>query len=254
MLLLVAGLLLAAADTSPPTIEHKPVLKAERDHELVIEAKIKDPSGVFGVKLFWRPLGNEEFAATDLTLGGKDVYSSAIPAMKMSASVEYYIEAFDKKGNGPAQVGSREAPIQVQVAKPAVVAQAPEPEPAPAPRPAPEPPSIAASIPPAESASVLQESNRTKPMITIGAGAVLAAIGAGLWFTSTSTISDLDAKYPGNGAGRVTADLDATRSARSTSQLGSILMISGAVVGAGGLAWYFLPSNDGGGAGVAGTF
>ncbi len=104
----------AQADETPPLITHVRIADAERGAALTIRAKIDDDSAVFAPSVYVRPEGRTEFDAIDMKLVG-DAYEAIVPAEQLLGNVEYFIEAFDEHGNGPAREGSPEAPIAVLV-------------------------------------------------------------------------------------------------------------------------------------------
>jgi hypothetical protein len=225
MLALLATLLLAAADTAAPTIDHTPAAKAPRGKELVIEARITDPSGVFGSTLYWRPALEQKYIVVELTAEGGNLFTGAIPGARMNNEVEYYIESYDQLGNGPARAGSPENPFLVVVHDAVVPREKPE---------------VASAV-----LEPQEPPLKVVPLAVGGGGVLLAGVGAALWFSAAATVRDIDQKYPAN-TGLLPDDAAAVRSAAGTSRLGSILMIAGGLAAAGGTTWFFMPSDDGG--------
>lgn len=237
-LLLALVLAAGAADTQPPVIQHDPIGSAPRLTELVLAADMIDKSDIFGAVAYFRIAGETEFASTDFKKQSGERYEAAIAASKVTGDVEYYFEAYDGLGNGPALLGSRAAPFRITVEAAAPVAVA-----------------VAALEPTPASAPALENGGGLPlgPIVTTASGALLAGLGAVLWFGAGGTISEIDAKYAA-GVGRVPADAEAIRAAQSSSQLGSILMVAGGVVAAGGVVWFFVPTSSGASAGVEGSF
>lgn len=147
----LAGLVLAApasaADTEPPVITHVPVAHAPEGDALAVRARIEDASEIFAPSVYVRPVGAKDYdnIAMRKVL---DAYEAIIPAEQVDGDLEYFIEAFDELGNGPAREGSPDKPLRVEVYDPAkgppsvVVAPPPPPVVAPPPPPAPPPPGV----------------------------------------------------------------------------------------------------------------
>lgn len=113
--LLAAGAGLTPPDTDPPVIEHTPVKTAARGQPVEIGAQISDPSGVFGAQVVARTIGGRRFSAFPMDDRGDGNYAAVLPAtMLTGGGLEYFIEAFDEQGNGPARAGSPERPLKVQ--------------------------------------------------------------------------------------------------------------------------------------------
>src|SRR5260370_62983 len=80
-----------------------------------------DPSGVFGrfVSLRKKGLPGGEYIPIRMAAneaGAPGDYTLDVPAALVSVdALEYYIEAWDNAGNGPARVGSPESPLPVKV-------------------------------------------------------------------------------------------------------------------------------------------
>lgn len=218
--------LAAAADRKGPDIQHTAPAEARANQELVVEAKITDPSGVFEPRLYWRPAGSTtQFIPVSMSSGGKGRYTATIPSASVAGDLEYFLEAYDSQGNGPTRHGSSQAPLRVHVAVP--VAQA-----APA----------AEAFEPAGEAPemVFQDvgpSFNYGAAITGGAGVAMVVAGVLLYYTAGASIRTIDGRYA-LGAGRSQEDHDATQSAMGRGFTGSILMLAGAGATAGGAIWW----------------
>lgn len=157
----IVGLLLCApawaADTEAPVITHVPVAHAPEGDALAIRARIEDASEIFAPSVYVRPAGAKEYdnIAMRKVL---DAYEAIVPAEQVDADLEYFIEAFDEVGNGPAREGSPDSPLKVKIYDPAKgpptpvvttppVAVAPPPPPPPV---APPPPKLVPDPPPPE--------------------------------------------------------------------------------------------------------
>ena len=99
-------------DVEPPVINHAPVLQAEEGAPLMVRARIVDASEIFAPAVYVRPRGAVQWDAIAMErVGG--TYEARIPAEQVTGPLEYFIEAFDEEGNGPARAGSPEEPIVV---------------------------------------------------------------------------------------------------------------------------------------------
>lgn len=126
--------LAAPVDTAAPRIEHEAVESAVRGRALTLRARITDESGVFDPALLYRvgrtgPFLRLPMAAID---GERDLYTATVPAEVVSGDLEYFLEAFDEQGNGPARFGAEEVPVLVRVlaraAPPPAATKAPLPQ------------------------------------------------------------------------------------------------------------------------------
>src|SRR5262249_38800294 len=102
---------------------------------LTLTAKAADPSGVFGPVVYLRKKGMPATDYVALKMGASKTgtpgdYTVEIPAQLISVeSLEYYIEAWDNLGNGPARSGTPENPHQLKVEEDKKVILAPPPKP-----------------------------------------------------------------------------------------------------------------------------
>jgi len=112
----VAPLPAVAADIRPPIIHHKAVTSAVRGANVVITATMEDESEIFGATLWYRPAGKSTYTSVEMTRKENkgDLWGAAIPA---TGDIEYYLEAYDEFGNGPARAGSPEKPFVVSVSE-----------------------------------------------------------------------------------------------------------------------------------------
>jgi hypothetical protein len=129
-LVLLAPLRALAGDTIPPAILAQPSKAPAPGDPVVVEAEIVDDSGVFDPTVYWRPAGVKEFEAAQMAGEGQVFHASFLPPPG-AARVEYYIEAYDKEGNGPARFGAPTLPVKLDLGPPSVAA-APEPKAKPA--------------------------------------------------------------------------------------------------------------------------
>lgn len=117
-LIFVAGSAWAQTkDLRAPTITHVRVTEAPQGEPLVVRARIDDESDVFAPAVYFRAEGEGEFVSLPMKKVSNG-YEAIIPGQQVSGSLEYFIEAFDVEGNGPAHEGSPEAPIRVSTYRP----------------------------------------------------------------------------------------------------------------------------------------
>ena len=106
-------------DNDPPSISHTPVAKAVKGKSLALAARITDPSGVFQPVLYVRKKGMGTGEYIPIKMMGSRLaqgdYTVEIPPAIVSADLEYYIEAYDNVGNGPARAGAPESPFTIKV-------------------------------------------------------------------------------------------------------------------------------------------
>jgi hypothetical protein len=107
--------LAAAEDSSPPTLVHSDVQIAVRERPLVIEATITDENGVFDPVVLWRVGADGPFARTPLEDAGGGLFRATLPPDVLVADVDYFIEAYDSLGNGPARHGTEDLPVHVRL-------------------------------------------------------------------------------------------------------------------------------------------
>lgn len=125
-------------DAFAPAITHTPPAGAFVGEPITVRAKIVDASPLLQAMLHFRRGGAPDYVAVPLVKEG-GVYVAEVPTFMVNGPVEYFLEAYDTWGNGPAQHGTPAMPHRLE---PAVRAVAPEPATAPpSPPPKPEPPS-----------------------------------------------------------------------------------------------------------------
>lgn len=224
-----------AADTAGPAIQHTPVAQATLNQEVRFEAEIDDPAGVFEPMIYWRLLGGGTYfqAAMEGKLGTRS-YSGVIPASKVTGDIEYFLEAYDKLGNGPSRSGSAEKPLVVKAASGVRLIKV-------------GPGEVGGPVENGAVGSAAEPPSPVAAMATTGGGVALIGVGAVLYLLAASTLGEIDGKYA-KGAGRQPADYDAVQSAVTRGQIGSVLMIGGVVVTAGGTAWWLVGGPSSGGA------
>jgi hypothetical protein len=107
----------AAADSDPPTISHDEVKTGKLGRPIAISATITDPAGVFDPVVLYRVGGEGRFLRQPMqpVEGKADIYVAMIPGEVVSGDLEYFIEAFDNNGNGPARYAEEELPVSIRV-------------------------------------------------------------------------------------------------------------------------------------------
>lgn len=96
-------------DLTPPVIVHEPIREVEGPGPYEIKATITDPSGVFAPTVYYRPDAGSSYASTGMKKDG-DEYTASVD---LRPPFEYWLEAYDNFGNGPAQEGGADAPYRV---------------------------------------------------------------------------------------------------------------------------------------------
>jgi hypothetical protein len=117
MLMILSAAALAAAvldDTNPPVIAHTPVTRAERGKQTPVFAKITDESKIFPQIFFRFGPGSPYEKPIDMkpVRGQRNQWGGNLPAPPGNV-LEYYIEAYDEFGNGPARAGEPDRPFRI---------------------------------------------------------------------------------------------------------------------------------------------
>ncbi|MCA1827274.1 MAG: hypothetical protein LC689_10105 [Myxococcales bacterium] len=118
-------------DHEPPILTHTPVITAKKGIPFTIAVNAADQSGVVGPTLYLRKKGApaSDYVSMRMSAAGPPgEYALEVPAALVSVdALEYYIEAWDEHGNGPARVGSPDNPLAVSVEQEKKVVIAPPP-------------------------------------------------------------------------------------------------------------------------------
>ncbi len=112
-----------------PAILHSAVASALKGKPVEINARLVGESGVQGAAVMFRHAGEKEYKALPMGNIGGDDYTATIPAGMTTSDLEYYVEAFDRFGNGPARAGAPNVPYALKIQE--AVAVIPTPAPAP---------------------------------------------------------------------------------------------------------------------------
>lgn len=131
-------------DTDPPVITHTPVKQALQNKPLTISAKISDAHAIFAPAVYVRLERATDYDNIPMRPVGR-TFQAVIPASRVTGRLEYFIEAFDVLGNGPARMGTPETPMRVEA-----VAKLPPVSLPPPVKASPPPPPILDPPPPAE--------------------------------------------------------------------------------------------------------
>jgi len=105
----------------PPAITHAAVTQALKGKPLEVNARLVGESGVQGATVLFRHAGDRDYKALPMGNIGGDDYTATIPASLTTTDLEYYVEAFDQYGNGPARSGAPNVPYAVRVTDPSSV-------------------------------------------------------------------------------------------------------------------------------------
>ncbi|MGC4116903.1 MAG: hypothetical protein QM765_20540 [Myxococcales bacterium] len=261
---MVAAVLLAvpsaarAADTKPPKIVHIPIGEAPSGKALPVNAAITDESDIFEPTLYYRAAGTKRFLSASMSKATGAIFTATIPDVAMTGVVEYFIEAYDANGNGPARFASDVKPQKIKTVKGAEPKVA-EPTPPPPPPPAETKPAQetkVAEAPPAETkpaetkpAGDLKPSNQVARQADGGSGKALSvagysAIGVGVVGVGLGAFFGFQAKSQRDQAAADPAATSAKTkfdSAQSSATLANALYIAGGVVAAAGVVLAIIP-------------
>ena len=101
---------------APPAITHAAVTQALKGKPVEINARLVGDTGVQGATVMFRRAGEKEYKALPMGNIGADDYTATIPAAMTTSDLEYYVEAFDQYGNGPARSGAPNVPYTMKLA------------------------------------------------------------------------------------------------------------------------------------------
>lgn len=112
----------ARADMEPPVIEHAPVRSGTYGDSVTIVAKVTDENEVFPPTLSWRVKGDRRWKVITMALSD----GRFVAPLKVVGDLEYWIEAYDAFGNGPATSGSARRPHRLEAIVVRVVERKPK--------------------------------------------------------------------------------------------------------------------------------
>src|SRR5207244_5888953 len=78
-------------------------------------ARLVGDTGVQGAAVMFRHAGERGYRTLPMGNIGGDDYTATIPAARTTSDLEYYVEAVDQYGNGPARSGAPNVPYGVKV-------------------------------------------------------------------------------------------------------------------------------------------
>src|SRR5882762_8509325 len=85
---------------APPAITHAALTQAIRGKPVEINARLVGNTGVQDAAVMFRHVGEKDYKALPMGNIGADDYTATIPAAMTTSDLEYYVEAFDRFGNG----------------------------------------------------------------------------------------------------------------------------------------------------------
>jgi hypothetical protein len=100
---------------APPAISHTAVTQATKGQSIEINARLVGDTGVKDAIVLFRHVGETEYKTLPMGNVGGDNYTATVPGTMANADVEYYLEAFDKYGNGPGRSGAPNVPYVIKV-------------------------------------------------------------------------------------------------------------------------------------------
>jgi hypothetical protein len=117
--LLLCGAAARADDTSPPVISHAPVSRGEKGRHTPLFARITDESKIFPQVFFRYGPGSAYEKPIDMkpVRGQRNQWGANLPPPPGNV-IEYYIEAYDEFGNGPARAGDPDRPFRIDFGTP----------------------------------------------------------------------------------------------------------------------------------------
>ena len=220
-----------AEDNAPPKIVHTPVTSASPGVALKITADIVDESGIFEPKLHYRAAGSPKYLTTSMVLESGSTYAGTITDTVLSGDVEYFLEAYDTLGNGPALFASEAAPQRIRVVAAPPVARLPEIAPPPTSDPNKVPSSAVAGTAPSGSGTGM----KVAAYSLIGVGVVGVVVGAVLG-ASVNTIAKEAQDEPTAKGAHAKED-----SAKANTLGANVAYVAGGVLAATGVVLAVLP-------------
>ena len=100
---------------APPAISHTAVTQATKGQSIEINARLVGDTGVDRATVMFRHPGEKDYKTLPMGHIGGDDYTATVPAGMANADIEYYVEAFDKFGNGPGRSGAPNVPYTIRV-------------------------------------------------------------------------------------------------------------------------------------------
>ena len=103
---------------APPAITHTAVTQATKGQPIELNARLVGDTGVQGATVMFRHVGEKGYKALPMGNIGGDDYTATVPGGMATGDIEYYVEAFDKYGNGPGRSGAPNVPYTIKVLAP----------------------------------------------------------------------------------------------------------------------------------------
>jgi len=130
-MVLLGGVAARADDTSPPVISHTPVSRGEKGKHTPVFAKVTDESKIFPQVFFRFGPASAYEKPIDMkpVKGQRNQWGANLPPPPGDV-IEYYIEAYDEFGNGPARAGDPDRPFRIDFGPMETVQPPPLPPPA----------------------------------------------------------------------------------------------------------------------------
>ena len=105
-----------ADDLEAPIIEHQPIREAPLYEAIHFRVQINDDSMIFAPSVYYRYAGQLEYRIIEMEETAR-AYVAKISGSEVTGDIEYFLEAFDEHGNGPARSASPKQPIRIAVGK-----------------------------------------------------------------------------------------------------------------------------------------
>lgn len=82
----------------PLLISHNALQDTESTDDYLVSAYVKHRSGISGAKLFWRLIGESDYAEVTMIDAGEDFWEADIPGHPVGSTVQYYVEGTSVSG------------------------------------------------------------------------------------------------------------------------------------------------------------
>ena len=106
-------------DETPPELQTVTAFPVSEGTPLDFLVEATDPSGVAAVRVQYRVRGGKSWGVLALTPSSPTQFSGSLAGVAaLPPGVEYFVEAWDRAGNGPARLGSADKPRFVEVRPP----------------------------------------------------------------------------------------------------------------------------------------
>jgi hypothetical protein len=101
-----------------PTIVHEACPEFAKGKPFIVQARFEDESQLYDPQVVYRlgPSSRWKQVLFAKEAGSED-FTATIEVGDLIGAIEYYVQVFDEHGNGPARMGSADAPIEVQPAR-----------------------------------------------------------------------------------------------------------------------------------------